>query len=260
MIDYKKYLIDDGVYLLTPVNNQFEEVYLKVREKEKRIYSDEEVEKLPFASENNPHKEEWNIRAKSFLRIKKYLETKKGILNILDLGCGNCWLSNQLSRTSYNNFWCVDLNLTGLKQGSRIAQRENMKFLYADIFSAEIPASSFDLIIINSAVQYFPSFQQLIERLFSLINDKGEIHIIDSPFYNETELKKAMLRTKDYYISLGFPEMALNYFHRSWNELSTFSYKILYNPSTFKSKVSNIFLEKDSPFPWICITKEMKTS
>ena len=91
--------LQDGVYILSEINDEFETIYLKVREKEKRIYSDEELIKLPFASKTNPHKKEWDLRAKSFLRFKDYLVSKKEKINILDLGCGNGWFSGQLSKS-----------------------------------------------------------------------------------------------------------------------------------------------------------------
>jgi ubiquinone/menaquinone biosynthesis C-methylase UbiE len=259
LIDLKKYSSQEGVYILTPVNNVFEETYLKVREKEKRIYSNEEIEKLPFASANNPHKKEWEIRAKSFLRFKKYLETKDERLNILDLGCGNGWFCGQFSKTFNHNFYCIDVNLTELKQAAKVFKSEKTKFIYADIVTVEIKKNSFDLITINAAVQYFPDLKRLLTLLLLLVKEKGEIHIIDSPFYSENELINAKQRTNNYYSSMCLPQMAENYFHRTWNELSSSSYKILYSPSTFKNKVSKIFLGKDSPFPWICIKKEEST-
>ena len=100
----------DGIYILSEINNEFENIYLKVREKENRTYSSTELKKLPFASKTNPHKKEWDLRAKSFLRLKKYLNNKKANSNILDLGCGNCWLTGQLSNTFNFNFYCVDVN------------------------------------------------------------------------------------------------------------------------------------------------------
>ena len=42
--------LKDGIYILSEINNEFEKIYLKVREKENRIFSDDEVKKLPFAS------------------------------------------------------------------------------------------------------------------------------------------------------------------------------------------------------------------
>ena len=247
--------LKDGINILSEIKNEFEKIYLKVREKEIRIFSDDEVKKLPFASDSNPHKKEWDLRAKSFQRFKEYLKSKKQNLNILDLGCGNCWFCGQLSKFFNHNFYCVDVNLTELKQGRRVFNSEQMKFIYADIFKAEFPISSIDIIIINAAVQYFPDIKRLMEKLLTLINENGEIHIIDSPFYSETEVDNARKRTVDYYSTIGFPEMAKHYHHHNWGELSEFNFSTLYNPHASLNRIKRLFSIKDSLFPWIKITR-----
>jgi ubiquinone/menaquinone biosynthesis C-methylase UbiE len=247
--------LQDGVYILSEINDEFETIYLKVREKEKRIYSDEELIKLPFASETNPHKKEWDLRTKSFLRFKDYIVSKKEKINILDLGCGNGWFSGQLSKSFTNNFFCVDFNLTELKQGRKVFNSEQIKFVYADIFTAEIPKASFDIITMNAAVQYFPELNKLINRLSSFLNENGEVHILDSPFYSKSEAVNAKKRTMDYYSALGFPEMAGKYFHHTWNELSEFKNEILFRPDSVTNRVKRLFSETVSPFHWIKITQ-----
>lgn len=246
----------NGVYILSEIQDDFESIYLKVREKEKRVYSDDELQNLPFASEFNPHKKEWDIRAKSFSRFRKYLETKNQNLKILDLGCGNGWFSGQLSKSFNHKIYCVDVNITELKQGRRVFDSDNLNFIYADIFSAELSTNFFNVIILNAAIQYFPEIKTLLNKLLSLIKVNGEIHIIDSPIYSEVEVENAKKRTEDYYSSIMSPEMINNYFHRSWNEFSEYCFEILYNPSSVKRKLKKMFLINDSPFPWIRIKNE----
>jgi len=255
LIDFSKYTTDEGVILLSSITNDFENLYIELRKKEQRVYSDEEVIKLPFTSLQNPHKKEWDLRAKSYLRFKKYLESKKENLSILDLGSGNCWFCGQLSKIFKNNFYCTDVNLTELKQGKRVFDSNRTNFLYADIFAAEFQQSNFDLIIINSTAQYFSDLKKLITRLIGLLNQNGEIHIIDSPFYTKSNVEAARKRTKIYYESIGFPEMAEKYFHHTYNDLLNFNYKILYNPQSLEKKLSHLFLGNYSPFPWIIINK-----
>lgn len=245
----------NGVYILTEIKNDFEFIYLKVREKEKRIYLDEELKKLPFASDLNPYKKEWNLRAKSFLRFKKYLETKKQRLNVLDLGCGNGWFCGQLSKLVNHNFYCVDVNFMELEQGRRVFNSDQIKFIYADIFAAEIPKASFDIITMNAAVQYFPELNKLINRLSSLLNENGEVHILDSTFYSKSEAVNAKKRTIDYYSALGFKEMTENYYHHTWNELSEFKSEILFQPDSVANRVKRLFSKTVSPFHWLKITR-----
>jgi ubiquinone/menaquinone biosynthesis C-methylase UbiE len=247
--------LNNGVYIITEINNEFESVYLKVRDNEKRIYSDEELKKLPFASDINPHKQEWIKRSKSYHRFNKYLKAKRENLNILDLGCGNGWFCGQLANSFNHSFYCADVNLAELKQGRKAFDSEQLKFIYADIFTAEIPESLFDMIIINAAVQYFPDLKKLTKKLLSLINEDGEIHIIDSPFYSENEVNNARERTRAYYSSLNFPEMEERYFHHTYKELSEFNTNTLYNPASLRQKIKRLILSNDSPFPWIVIRK-----
>lgn len=254
LINLSTYPLTDGVYIFSKVNDNFENTYLKVREKENRIFSNDELKQLPFAWDSNPHKKEWDLRAESFQRFKKYFETKKQNQNILDLGCGNGWFCGQLSKSFDHNFYCVDVNLTELNQGRRVFHSERLRFIYADIFEAKFPEKYFGYILINAAIQYFPDISKLLNKLLALLNENGEIHIIDSPIYSVDESIKAKERTKNYYLSLGFPEMSDKYHHHTWKEIQQFNYKILYNPFTTLNKFKKYFI-KDSPFPWIEITR-----
>jgi len=245
--------IQDGVYILSDIKNDFESLYLKVREKEKRIYSDVELRLLPFASDDNIHKAEWNLRVQSFNRFKEYLNIKPENMNILDLGCGNGWFYSQLSKTMNHNLFCVDINLAELRQGSRVFNSKKLKFIYADIFTVDFPIDCIDLITLNASIQYFPNFKRIIDRLSGLLNDDGEIHIIDSPFYPENEINSAKQRTEEYYNSIGFSEMSQHYFHHSLKDLSAYNYEIQYKPNTLINKFKTMFFINDSPFPWIMI-------
>ena len=68
-------------------------MYLASRKKENRIYSDEQVVQLPFIEPTHIHYHEWQVRKRSALRLIHYLEKKNKPLSILEIGCGNGWLS-----------------------------------------------------------------------------------------------------------------------------------------------------------------------
>ncbi|MFN3872375.1 MAG: class I SAM-dependent methyltransferase [Ignavibacterium sp.] len=245
----------DGVYIVENENNHFEENYLRLRRKEKRLYSDDEVKLLPFASSLNPHKKEWDYRAKSFIRFKEYLRSFNKKLDILDLGCGNGWFAGELSKSFSHNFYCIDINLYELKQGARIFKSENTRFICGDIFKMELDKNSFDLIILNSSVQYFENFNSLLKELIFTLKLDGEIHIIDSPFYEVEEITLAKQRTEEYYKSIGFAEMSNYYFHHTYKNLSDFNYQLLFDPRKLKNKLLSFAFKSDSPFPWIKITR-----
>lgn len=245
----------NGVIRVSEVDSEFENIYLQVRKREKRIYSDDELNLLPYAYKNNPHKNEWELRAKSFLRFKNYLSRKTSKLNILDLGCGNGWFTGQLSKEFHHNYFCVDVNIIELEQAARVFDNGQINFIYSDIISTSLPTNIFDIVIINSALQYFQNISVLMKELFFISKPYGEIHIIDSPFYKQQYLPQAKNRTLKYYQSLGFPEMAKNYFHHTIDELKYLRHSYFYNPGAIKNKLSSIFFEKDSPFPWIVVTR-----
>jgi hypothetical protein len=78
----------------------FEKRYIACRTLEKRMYSDEEVIKLPECPATHPHYREWRMRRASAGKLCAYLATKKKPLAILEIGCGNGWMLHQLSTIS----------------------------------------------------------------------------------------------------------------------------------------------------------------
>ena len=253
--EFKELKAINGVVRISEVDETFEKLYLQVRKKENRIYSDDEIKLLPYASKLNPHNNEWSLRTKSFMRFKEYLSQKKTKLNILDLGCGNGWLAGQLVKEFEHNYFCVDVNLAELEQGARVFENKNISFIYSDIFKTSLAANTFDLVIINSALQYFQDVSALMKELFFISKTYGEVHIIDTPFYHPEEIMAAKNRTLKYYSSIGYPAMASKYFHHTLEEFKYLRYSYLYSPNSLKSKLSKIIFDQDSPFPWILVTR-----
>ncbi len=238
-------------------------LYLKVREKEGRLYADEVVAKLPSFPKNHFLSNEWRARAQSAGRLRKYLSQKNASLTILDLGCGNGWLANFLARE--NHFVIgIDQNLFELKQAARVfssayggeeGHARKLVFLKTDIFSAPFSQKSFDMIVLASAVQYFPDLTKLIRTLLGYLKPGGEIHIFDSAFYTDEEIPQAIRRSEAYYLSLGLPEMSEYYFHHRISELEKFSARRLYRPNRFTLYFKKLFGKIDSPFLWVVIKK-----
>ncbi|HEV8514544.1 MAG TPA: class I SAM-dependent methyltransferase, partial [Cyclobacteriaceae bacterium] len=181
--------------------NLFEEKYIELRKREQRIYSDEVVRNLPEFNKPDSLKDEWAIRKITLKKVTKYLEKKNSKLSILELGCGNGWLSHQLAKSLNAEILGVDVNETELLQGARIFKDyPNLSFLCADIFSADLEKKTFDIILLSSSIQYFADLTLLMNRLLELTKHTGEIHIVDSPIYNSSnESHLAQLRSRDYF-------------------------------------------------------------
>ena len=94
-----------------------------------------------------------------------------------------------------------------------------------------------------------------MRELFYLLKNDGEIHLIDSPICDQDELVFEKNRSLNYYNSLGFPQMNEKLFHHTYESLKDYNYKILFNPRSITNKIFNFAFSKDSPFPWIMITR-----
>jgi len=124
-----------------------------------------------------------------------------------------------------------------------------LKFIYADILQDVLPENHFDVIVLAAAVQYFPDLQELLKKLRKLMNNKGEVHIIDAPFYkNEPERTAAEHRTKAYYSKIGVPEMAAFYHHHLLSEAKNLG-AINLNDSWIIRLMQRI--KWLAPFPWL---------
>ena len=232
---------------------EFEAYYLEIREKEGRILSDEQVRKLPEFSGPPDLVAEWSLRQKSFSRFIEYIKNSSPKPEYgLDIGCGNGWFTRGYSRFVRQELIGLDINDEELTHAAKLFGREGLRFCYGDLFENIFPDRQFDLITLNASIQYFPDLKALMDRLFELLSLKGEIHIIDSPFYEQADIQEAKERTLKYYSEMGVAEMANHYHHHSLEELGTFDPLVKYKPSRMKRLLKG----KDSPFAWYMIRKK----
>jgi len=230
--------------------DHFEEQYIAVRQKENRLYTDEQVRWLPEIELSNQHYKEWQTRKNSCDKLIQHLSHKKKGLNMLEVGCGNGWLCSQLSKIAGSNVAGIDINNTEIEQAKRVFDHvENLEFFHCEITDESVSAEKFDTIIFASSIQYFPSMSETMQIALQLLGPDGEIHILDSFFYKSSELEMARRRTIEYYRSIEFPDMSKHYFHHSMDELKPFHYKIFHNPDRVLNKLTG----NKNPFHWICI-------
>jgi len=244
------YLFVNGVYMskANSIDTSFEASYLAARKKEGRLYDDVTVKTLPDISLAHPFYNEWMIRKESAERLIRYFK-KKAFKTILEVGCGNGWLSNLLADNLLADIVAADVNRTELEQAARLFKKENLVFMYDEFTSPHFLKEKFDAIIFAASVQYFPSLKDVISIAINKLNANGEIHLVDSFFYQPEEIANAKERTKIYYEQLGFPEMAESYFHHCIKELDGYNYQFLYKPAAFLNKLRR----NRNPFPWIVI-------
>ena len=200
-----------------------EELYISVRNAEHRVISDEILKVLPYPPQYYVHYDEWHIRARSFERFSHSL--KKKSLNILDLGCGNGWMANKLYQSGHR-VTGVDINLVELEQAVKVfGSNERLQWVYTDILKDGVTNYPFDLIVLGASCQYFHDITALTNTLRNLLVPDGTIHLLDSFFYTKSDVGAAVQRTKDYYLNIGYPQMAEYYHHHLSEDLKAAGYR-----------------------------------
>lgn len=232
--------------------DSFELNYLRLRMREGRVYSDLELEHLPDIPKSHPLSREWLIRKSSCRRLKKYVESKKQDLQILEIGTGNGWFANQLAQINGTNVLGIDINSEELEQAKRVfINKKNLQFTYGDIREGTLESLRFDIIFFAASFQYFPEPSSILHICMEHLNFNGEIHLIDTLFYDQLNSWQARERSKDYFEQMQCPEMEDYYFHHRYHDLTSFKYETLYHP------LNNRFIKfSRNPFPWIRIRKQ----
>ena len=238
-------------------SSDFENSYTKLRQKENRFYDDEVVRTLPFPPQGVRSKE-WEARSYTAKLLLEHLKRESANHVIMDLGCGNGWLSHFLARYLDAEVCGVDVNILELEQAGRVfGQQTKLSFLCADIMSVELPLQYFDTIILAASIQYFSKPHLLVDRLYSLLYNGGEVHIVDSPLYKSYEAANAAkVRSARYFDSVGVPEMKQYYHHHSFNDFGSHGFTVRFDPGSFASLLRAKLLHKPYPiFPWIIFIK-----
>jgi ubiquinone/menaquinone biosynthesis C-methylase UbiE len=225
--------------------------YHELRKAEGRIYTDSELQHLPDIDPSHMYYEEWQVRKNSCNRLLKYLKQKQGPISILEMGCGNGWLTAQLATVENATITGADINVPELEQAIRVfGSMQNVHFVYGDMYDEQFDEKVFDVIIFAASIQYFPSVKHMLQKALQHVTLQGEIHILDTHLYKPEDLAAAEERSAYYFTSIGFPEMASCYFHHSVEEVKKFEHKFLYDPAHWLNKFSS----NKNPFYHVLIT------
>jgi len=220
------------------LDNEFEELYVSMCLKEGRVYTNDEVKLLPEISKTHRYSSEWAIKKSSLKRLTSYLKHKGNEFNLLDVGCGNGWLSAQLAKHTSGKVIGVDINGMAIEQAKEIFhEMNNIAFVQANLNDGILGEEKFDIIVFADAIQYFSSLKNIIAIASKYLTLQGEIHIIDSNFYKQKEIAVVKQITSNHFRDAGFETLTLFYFHHSIEDLKKFNYHILYNPVAWNNKL-----------------------
>jgi len=235
------------------------ELYLEVRGREGRLLDDALVATLPQLPQAHPLAAEWRVRADSLHRLVAALRGLHRPLRVLELGCGNGWLSHRIATALPDaRVTGTDVNDLELEQARRVfGRRSRLDFVHHDMRAGYLPMPRPDVLVLASSIQYVEDAPALIPAWLRALAPGGELHILDSPLYRLAELATARERTLRHYTEIGVPEMAAAYHHHTWESLQGFPAQVLHRPDAALPRLRRRLLgTASSPFPWIRIRGE----
>lgn len=182
--------------------------YNTARDIEGRLLDDERVAQLPHLS-TGTHRHEWRVRERSAVRLLDHLAKHHRPLKVLDVGCGNGWMSAMMARAGHEVLG-IDRHLAELQQAARVFT-DGPRFALADIFNAALDDHCFDVVLFAASFHYFANVRSTIDRAHALAQG-GEVHVMDSVLYPSARAAQAaQQRTMAYYERIGVPAMADHY-------------------------------------------------
>jgi ubiquinone/menaquinone biosynthesis C-methylase UbiE len=221
--------------------------------RENRVYSDPELRRLPWVEKTHPHSGEWALKKSNSEKLVRQLESRNELLHILEIGCGNGWLSYQLSRIPGSRVIGLDTRLSELQQAARVFNSNSkLKFVYGDIRSGFFNDLRFDIIVMSSSIEYFPCLTEIIDAARALLYSGGELHILHSRFYKPRQLEKSKREADAYFKQIGVPEMSRLHHLHSMVALNEYRYQVFHNPNS----IFHFLQRKKNPYWWVSFKKE----
>jgi SAM-dependent methyltransferase len=182
---------------------KFANEYARHRAREGRGYSGDALLALPYVR-SGPHASQWAIRARTFeafmTRVLRPTAKRLGrSLDILDLGAGNGWLSYRVALEGHRAI-AVDLRsdaVDGLGAAEAFLRRApSMECIVGPFDAVPFPAASVDIALFNASIHYATDLSAVLQEARRLTRSKGQIAILDSPFYGFEADGLAMIAEK----------------------------------------------------------------
>lgn len=210
----------------------------RLNQKEGRIYTDAELMGLPEISKTHPLYKEWQCRKKTYKKLQELLQRRNDEPAILEIGCGNGWLSAKLAGCTSSTVTGIDIDETAIEQAQRVFQHiPNLEFKICDLSNECLQDKIFDVIVFAASIQYFASVKKTITEVLQYLSLQGEIHIMDTFFYRQHQISGARQLANAYYKTAGVEAMSNFYFHHSIDDLKKFNHTLLYDPTSFFNRL-----------------------
>lgn len=195
-----EYRLTDGIWHFLPDDRErfyrdFTDRYTRIRHFEGRIDDRAEFYRaLPDCPSDHPIAWQWNIRRKSFHALLRLLRSKLSAgTTILDVGAGNCWLSNRLAEHGYR-LCSVDLSTDATDGlGASRYYAGDWPVVQAEFDRLPLPDNHANMLIFNASLHYSTAFPETLKEACRVLQPGGLIIILDSPIYSDPASGRQML-------------------------------------------------------------------
>jgi SAM-dependent methyltransferase len=157
---------------------------------------------LPYRDLSGTNQSQWEIRGRTFSYIAKRIlpaiQTQAGpAARVLDVGCGNGWLSYRLALMGFRPV-AVDLLVNdqdGLGAARHYQGHLDTMFPRFQAESTHLPfiSAQFDVVIFNASFHYAESYTAALLEALRCLKTGGMIIIADSPWYSNKSSGERML-------------------------------------------------------------------
>jgi SAM-dependent methyltransferase len=156
---------------------------------------------LPSCNRSDPNSAMWTMRSKTYSyftkKILEPLEARESRpLDVLDLGAGNCWLSNRLSLRGHHPV-ALDI-FADERDGLRAAIHYPNPFpvIEADFDHLPLFPKRFDLAVFNASFHYSVNYFQTLSEIRRCLRPSGRFVILDTPIYRLKDHGRRMVEEK----------------------------------------------------------------
>ena len=195
------FMLVDGIWrFLLPERSEyyasFVREYETVRRSEGRGSTDAAYYRaLPYYPTSD-----WQIRATSFDALLESVTTPiervKGLLQVLDLGAGNSWLSNRLASRGHN-VAAVDLTVNDFDGlGCRRFYESTFLSVQAEFDHLPFPDGSVDMVLYNASLHYSIDYDNTLREALRITDVDGKLVVLDSPVYRDADSGRSMVRER----------------------------------------------------------------
>jgi ubiquinone/menaquinone biosynthesis C-methylase UbiE len=162
---------------------------------------------------------QWTIRARTYAYLQRTIlsaiSSKTSLLNILDLGAGNGWMSYRLARQGHRPV-AVDLvtnDFDGLGAGVHYQRVLPVMFprFQAEFENLPFASRQFDCAVFNASFHYSEDYDRTLTEAIRCLRRGGLLVIADSPSYSREESGRQMLaeRHESFQRTFGFKSDSL---------------------------------------------------